>query len=68
MGCGLRNAQCWQSYDCRRLHPAFLVDGQSAEQELELAHAVAAFSLTSEELERQYFDLFDDIVVEIRAA
>lgn len=50
------------------LHPTFLVDGQSAAQELGLPHAAAAFSLTAEELERQYFDLFDNIVAEIRAA
>ena len=49
------------------LHPTFLDDGQSAAQELRLPHAVAAFSLTSKEFERQYFDLFDEIVAEIRA-
>lgn len=50
------------------LHPTFLVDGQSAAQELGLVQAVAAFSLTSAELERRYFDLFDTVVAEIRAA
>ena len=50
------------------LHPTFLADGQSAAQEIGLPYAAAAFSLTSEELERQYFDLFDQIIAEIRAA
>jgi hypothetical protein len=38
------------------LHPTILVDGQSAARELRLPQATAAFSLTSEELERLYFD------------
>lgn len=50
------------------LHPTFMADGQSAAQELGLPYAAAAFSLTSEELERQYFSLFDEIVGEIRHA
>lgn len=49
------------------LHPTFLVDGRFAAQELGLPHAVAAFSLTTKELEREYLDLFDEIVEEIRA-
>lgn len=52
----------------RTLHPTFLADGQSAGQEIGLPYAAAAFSLTPEELERQYFDLFDQIIAEIRAA
>jgi hypothetical protein len=63
---GMRNAGDLMT--AADLHPTFLVDGQSAAQELGLPHAAAAFSLTSDELERQYFDLFDDIVAEIRAA
>jgi len=48
------------------LHPTFLADGQSAAHELGLPQAMAAFSLTPEELERQYFDLFDNVVAEIK--
>ncbi|TLX12078.1 hypothetical protein [Rhizobium sp. MHM7A] len=49
------------------LHATFLAEGQSAAQELGLPQARAAFSLASEELERQYFSLFDNVVAEIRA-
>lgn len=50
------------------LHPAFLLDGRSAAEELGLPQATAAFSLPSQDLERRYFDLFDRVVAEIRAA
>lgn len=50
------------------LHPTFLVDGHAAAQELRLPQATKAFSLSSEELERQYFDLFDSVAAEIRGA
>lgn len=50
------------------LHPTFLADGKSAAEQLGFPHAMAAFSLSPEELERQYFDLFDSVVTEIRAA
>lgn len=50
------------------LHPTFLRDGQSAAQELGLARSTAAFSLPDKELEERYFDLFDGIVAELRAA
>ena len=63
---GLRNAGDLTT--AADLHPAFLNDGPSAVKELGLPHAAAAFSLTSEELERQYLDLFNDIVAEIRIA
>ncbi len=50
------------------LHPTFLHDAQSAAQELALPCCIAAFSLSPEELEQRYFDLFDKIVAEIRAS
>jgi hypothetical protein len=50
------------------LYPSFLSDGKSAAQELGLSHAAAVFSLSSNELEQQYFGLFDQLVNEIRAA
>lgn len=49
------------------LHPTFLADARSAAEELVLPVTKAAFSLTSEALEQQYFDLFDNILAEIRA-
>lgn len=50
------------------LHPTFLIDGKSAARELGLPRATAAFSLKSDELERQYFDPFDNVAAEIRNA
>jgi len=44
-----------------------MVDGHSAAQNLRLSQAIAAFSLTPEEFERRYFDIFDSLVAEIRA-
>ncbi len=49
------------------LHPNFLQDGHSAAQELGFLTCIAAFSLSGQELEMQYFTLFDAIVAEIRA-
>jgi hypothetical protein len=49
------------------LLPTFLADGHAAAQDLRLPQAIAAFSLTSVELEQQYFDMFDKIAAEIRA-
>jgi hypothetical protein len=50
------------------LHPTFLRDGQSAAQQLRLPCAIAAFSLSPQELEQQYFDRFDGIVAELRGS
>ncbi len=50
------------------LHPAFLRDGQSAAQELGFPRSTAAFSLSSQELEERYFDLFGGIVAELRTS
>jgi hypothetical protein len=48
------------------LHPTFLEDGRSAAEELGLPQSAAAFSLSPQELEERYFDLFDSIVAELR--
>ncbi len=47
---------------------SFLEDGKAAAKEANLSRSAAAFSLTSEELERRYFDLFEEMVDEIKAA
>lgn len=47
-----------------RLSSTFLADGQSAAKKFLLLYTIAAFSPTSEEPERRYFDLFDDDVVD----
>lgn len=63
---GMRNAGDLMT--AADLHPTFLTDGKIAAQELGLLQATAAFSLTPKELESQYFDLFDNVVAEIRTA
>ena len=47
---------------------SFLSDGRSAAVALGFPCATGAFSLSCEELERNYFELFNDIVSEIRTA
>lgn len=61
---GMRNAG--DLVTAADLHPSFLVDGRAAARELELPQAVAAFSLPAKDLEQRYFDLFEDVVAEIR--
>ncbi len=63
---GMRNAGDLET--AAGLCPAFLTDGKSAAQELGLSCVEAAFSMAPDDFERQYFDLFDDIVTEIRRA
>ena len=50
------------------LHSSFIADARAAAAELGLPHSMAAFSLSATELERRYFELFDDLCQEIRAA
>ncbi len=50
------------------LHPAFLGEGSSAARTLGLPVAAAAFQLSPHEFEQRYFELFDDLVAEIRTA
>jgi hypothetical protein len=50
------------------LHPTFLDDGRSAARELGLPSAAAAFAMPSDELAQSYFELFDEVVSEIRNA
>lgn len=63
---GMRNAGDLKT--ASDLHSTFLGDGRSAALELKLPQSIAAFSLTAEELERRYFNLFDDVAAEIRTA
>lgn len=48
------------------LHPLFREDGLAAARELALPCATAAFGLSIDELERNYFELFDRIIAEIK--
>ena len=50
------------------LNPSFLEDGKAAAEAVGLPQSIAAFSLPSGELERSYFDRFEELVDEIRAA
>ena len=50
------------------LYSSFIVDARAAAVELGLPRSMAAFSLSAKELEQRYFDLFDDLCQEIRAA
>jgi len=50
------------------VHPSFLADGKAAALDLALPQSVAAFSMSCDELERRYFDLFDALVSELRTA
>ncbi|WP_064706440.1 hypothetical protein [Rhizobium bangladeshense] len=63
---GMRNAGDLTT--AAEVYPNFLRDGQSAAQDLGFPHCIAAFSLSAQEFEQQYFDLFDGIIAEIRAA
>lgn len=49
-------------------NPTFLTDARAAAETLDLAHALAAFSLPAMTLEQQYFERFDDLVSELRTA
>ncbi len=62
---GMRNAG--NLVTAADLHAPFLDDGRSAARELGLPVLSAASSLTSEELERRYFGLFDGMIAEIKA-
>ena len=52
----------------RDLHPSFLKEGRSAAEELGLPRSASAFSLSFDDLERQYFSLFEEVATEIRAS
>ncbi len=49
------------------LVPRFREDGLLAAHALDLAHARAAFTMSEGELERRFFDLFEDVVREVRS-
>lgn len=63
---GMRNAGDLET--AGDLYLPFLEEGRAAAQSLGLPHATAAFSLSKVELEQRYFTLFDQLVVELRAA
>lgn len=63
---GMRNAG--DLITAADLYPPFLSEGRSAAGVLGLPRSIAAFSLASSELELRYFELFDGMVEEIRAA
>jgi hypothetical protein len=50
------------------LHPTFRQDARSAALELGLPKTTVAFLLKSRKLQRRYFDLFNGVAAEIRAA
>lgn len=63
---GMRNAG--DLITAADLHPAFREEGLAAARELLLPRTTAAFSLAAADLERDYFELFDGIIAEIRGA
>ena len=63
---GMRNAGDLAAAD--DVFESFLEDGQAAAQDLGLAQATAAFSLSRADLEQRYFELFDPMISEIRTA
>ena len=50
------------------LHAGFREDARLAAKELRLPRSILAFSLSCGELKERYFDLFDDLCREIKAA
>jgi hypothetical protein len=50
----------------RDLDPGYLADARTASATLELPRALDAFGLSEGEMERRYFDLFDDLCDELR--
>ena len=62
---GMRNAGDMATAD--DLHPSFREDGLAAAQHLGLPRSAVAFHLSLYELEKQYFELFDELVNELRA-
>ena len=50
----------------RDLYPSFQEDALRAATELGLPQSIAAFSLSTAELQKRYFDLFDGMCREIR--
>ncbi|WP_262030900.1 hypothetical protein [Microvirga sp. Mcv34] len=66
MDYAMRNAGDLMTAD--DLHPSFMLDGKAAAQALGLQYAMAAFELSTAELEQRYFSLFDDILIEVRSA
>lgn len=63
---GMRNAGDLET--ASDLYPEYREEAQRVAEELHLEKAVAAFSLPEDELEERYFELFDDLCAEIRAA
>lgn len=51
----------------RDLDPLYLADGAQAAAVLDMPLARALFGLSEGELERRFFDLFDDLCEELRA-
>jgi hypothetical protein len=63
---GMRNAgDLVAAFD---VHWPFLEHGRIAATQLSLLRSMAAFSLSANELQRRYFELFDGICEEIRGA
>lgn len=52
---------------CHDIRETFLSDGRVAARELGLPISIAAFSMAPEELEQRYFELFGDVVREIKS-
>ncbi|RSY93183.1 hypothetical protein DAH61_20575, partial [Sphingomonas koreensis] len=61
---GMRNAGDLET--ARDLFEPFQAQGREAAAELNLSHTLSLFSLPREEMERDYFDLFDEVCAEIR--
>ena len=61
---GMRNAGALAA--ARELHPAFLEEGRSAAERLGLSQVASAFSLSCDDLEQQYFSLFNGLATAIR--
>ena len=63
---GMRNAG--DLITAADLYAGFQKEGLAAARELSLPRATAAFSLSAADLERDYFELFDGIIAEIKGA